>query len=336
RPPVERFPARRSRPGRSGLARRAGVSLGGGTGPDPRRRGRFRLVLLGRTRLPRALPRALGRLHPGADIDLAVEGRLGEMKRYAALYGRMLRYRVAAMVWMFMLLAAARAEGLTRFSWDYIWATIALASSYVTATAVNDIADEQIDLVNHPRDNGRPLVSGDASPRDLYRLHAVAAGLALASAVAIGRAAVAVIACSLAIAWAYSLPPLRFSYRTYLAPLVLGIAYVGVPYELGTLAAGGHVDFTFAAALFALFVARINLKDFRDRRGDALYGRPTLLLRFGKDVTCLVSLLALIVGNALLLSALEPPVAVAATLQLYVLAIASMLLSLREASEGRL
>ena len=258
------------------------------------------------------------------------------MKRYAALYGRMLRYRVAAMVWMFMLLAAARAEGLTRFSWDYVWATIALASSYVTATAVNDIADEQIDLVNHPRDNGRPLISGDASPRDLYRLHAVAAGLALASAVAIGRAAVAVIACSLAIAWAYSLPPLRFSYRTYLAPLVLGIAYVGVPYELGTLAAGGHVDFTFAAALFALFVARINLKDFRDRRGDALYGRPTLLLRFGKDVTCLVSLLALIVGNALLLAALEPPVAVAATLQLYVLAIASMLLSLREAPQGRL
>ena len=258
------------------------------------------------------------------------------MKRYAALYGRMLRYRVAAMVWMFMLLAAARAEGLTRFSWDYVWATIALASSYVTATAVNDIADEQIDLVNHPRDNGRPLVSGDASPRDLYRLHAVAAGLALASAVAIGRAAVAVIACSLAIAWAYSLPPLRFSSRTYLAPLVLGIAYVGVPYELGTLAAGGHVDFTFAAALFALFVARINLKDFRDRRGDALYGRPTLLLRFGKDVTCLVSLLALIVGNALLLAALEPPVAVAATLQLYVLAIASMLLSLREAPQGRL
>ena len=28
-----------------------------------------------------------------------------------------------------------------------------------------------------------------------------------------------------------------------------------------------------------------------------MYGRPTLLLRFGKDVTCLVSLLALVAGN---------------------------------------
>jgi 4-hydroxybenzoate polyprenyltransferase len=257
------------------------------------------------------------------------------MRRYALLYGRMLRYRVAAMVWMFMLLAAARADGLTRFSWDYVWATVALASSYVTATAVNDIADEQIDLVNHPRDNGRPLVSGHASRRDLYRLHAASALLALVSAAAIGPAAVAVIGVSLAIAWTYSLPPVRFSYRTYLAPLVLGIAYVGVPYELGILASGGRDDLAFAAALFALFVARINLKDFRDRAGDALYGRPTLLLRFGKEVTCLGSLLALVAGNALLLAALEPPLAVAVLFQLYVVLIAWMLYSLRKAPEGR-
>ena len=258
------------------------------------------------------------------------------MRLYAVLYVRMLRYRVAAMVWMFMLLAAARADGLTRFTWDYVWATVALASSYVTATAVNDIADEQIDLVNHPRDHGRPLVSGDASVRDLYRLHALAAAIALAAAAAVGLRALAVIAGSLAIAWAYSLRPVRFSYRTYLAPPVLGIAYVGVPYELGLLAAGGRVDLVFAAALFTLFVARINLKDFRDRAGDAQYGRPTLLLRFGKDVTCLVSLLALVAGNALLLAALRPPVAVAGMLEVYVLAVAWMLYGLREAPEGRL
>jgi chlorophyll/bacteriochlorophyll a synthase len=258
------------------------------------------------------------------------------VRRYAVLYVRMLRYRVAAMVWMFMLLAAAGANGLTRFSWDYVWATVALASSYVTATAVNDVADEQIDLVNHPRGGGRPLVSGEATPRDLYRLHAGAAVLAAAAAAAIGPAAAAVIAMSLAIAWAYSLPPLRFSYRTYLAPLMLGVAYVGVPYALGTLAAGGRGDWMFAAALFGLFVARINLKDFRDRRGDARYGRPTLLLRFGKDVTCLVSLLALVAGNALLLAALRPPLLIAALLELYVLAIAWMLRALREAPEGRL
>ena len=55
-----------------------------------------------------------------------------------------------------------------------------------------------------------------------------------------------------------------------------------------------------------LFVARIVLKDFRDREGDALYGKPTLLLRFGKDATCAVSLAALLAGNCLLLGRAAP------------------------------
>jgi 4-hydroxybenzoate polyprenyltransferase len=258
------------------------------------------------------------------------------MSRLPELYLRMLRYRVAAMVWMFMLLSAARRGGLERFSWDYALATVALASSYVTATALNDIADEQIDLVNHPCDRGRPLVSGDATSRDLYRLHAAAAVLALGAAAAIGRAALAVVALSLAIAWTYSLPPVRFSYRTYLAPLVLGIAYVGVPVVLGSVLSGAGVEWPYTGALFALFLARINLKDFRDRAGDRRFGRPTLLLRFGKDATCLASLGTLLVGNGLLLAALRPPVGVATVLELYVLAIAWMLHELHAAPEGRL
>ena len=99
----------------------------------------------------------------------------------ARLYARMLRYRVAAMVWMFMLLGAAFPAGLADFSFGYVWATLALASSYVAATSVNDIADADIDRVNHPGDSGRPLVTGDARPRDLWLLHAAASVLALAA-----------------------------------------------------------------------------------------------------------------------------------------------------------
>ena len=42
-------------------------------------------------------------------------------------------------------------------------------------------------------------------------------------------------------------------------------------------------DGLLAASLMAFVLARINLKDFRDRTGDALYGRPTFLLRFGRS-----------------------------------------------------
>jgi 4-hydroxybenzoate polyprenyltransferase len=254
------------------------------------------------------------------------------------LYARMLRYRVAVMVWMFMLLGAAFPGGLPGFSFGYVWATLALASSYVAATSVNDIVDADIDRVNHPRDSGRPLVTGDARPRDLWLLHAAASMLALGAAAALGRRALAIVAFSLLIGIVYSLRPLRLSYRTYLAPLALAVAYVAVPYALGALATGRALharDTLLLAALYVLFVARIVLKDFRDREGDALYGKPTLLLRFGKDATCAVSLVALLAGNCLLVAALRPAPGLALLLELFVLAIAAMLYRLRVGADGR-
>jgi 4-hydroxybenzoate polyprenyltransferase len=227
--------------------------------------------------------------------------------RYSRLYWTMLRFRVAAMLWLFMLLGAAFHEGLVGPPWAYALAAVALGSCYVAATALNDVADEALDRVNHPGGTGRPLVSGEANARQLRLLAAGAAVVAVAAAVPLGGSALLLVAVSLAIAHAYSLPPLRFSYRTYLAPLVLGIGYVLVPYLLGVRAAGsapGSRDALFAAGLYALFVARIVLKDFRDREGDRLYGRPTLLLRFGKDATCGISAVALAAATAILAVAL--------------------------------
>ena len=260
------------------------------------------------------------------------------MTAAAALYWRMLRYRVAAMVWMFMLLGAAFPDGLREFSTRYVWATVALASSYVAATSVNDLADAEIDRVNHPHDAGRPLVTGDAQRRDLWLLHAAASIAALAAAAALGAQAVAVVASSLVIGIAYSLRPLRISYRTYLAPLALAVAYVAVPYILGGLAtqrAPARPDALLLAGLYLLFVARIVLKDFRDREGDRLYGKPTLLLRFGKTTTCATSVVALLAGNCLLVAALRPGPAVALLLEVFVVSIIWMLRRLHVAADAR-
>lgn len=223
------------------------------------------------------------------------------------LYIVMLRYRVAAMVAMFMLLGAA-SEGRVQLGLRSLLAALALASSYVAATALNDLADEEIDRVNHPRDAGRPLVEGAASRRELLTLHLVASGLAVAAAVPLGWRAVALIGASLAVSQAYSARPVRLSYRVAGAPVALGVAYVLIPYALGIIVAGGsvhHAVSTPAAALFMLFAARIVLKDFRDREGDALYGKPTLLLRFGKTPTCWASLCALVAADVVLAIALD-------------------------------
>jgi 4-hydroxybenzoate polyprenyltransferase len=251
---------------------------------------------------------------------------------------RLLRFRVAAMVWTFMLLGAAHPDGLPALSADLLWAALALGASYVAATSANDVADEAIDRINHPGDTARPLVTGDAEPHDLRALHFFASAFALVAVAPLGWAAVAVTCGGLAIGVAYSLPPVRLSYRTWLAPLALAAAYVLVPYSLGAIVAGRELvaaDAWLAGALLALFLARIVLKDYRDRAGDAAYGKPTLLLRFGTGTTCAVSLCALAAGNVLLLVALRPPPLVGLALVGLGGGIALLLRRLYSATDGR-
>jgi 4-hydroxybenzoate polyprenyltransferase len=254
------------------------------------------------------------------------------------LFLLMLRFRVAAMIWLFFLLAAGFHTGLAAFRWSYLWSMGALAASYVAATSANDVADRDIDLVNHLGDRGRPLVTGEATERDLRRLHGIASVLAVACAVPVGLPAVALVVLSLTIGRVYSLPPIRLSYRTFAAPVVLGVAYVLIPYLLGVLSSGtgwSRSDWVLAAALYALFTARIVLKDFRDREGDATFGRPTLLLRAGVATTCMVSLAALVAGDALLIVAIYPPTWLAVIVQVLVGAILARLRALATANDPR-
>jgi 4-hydroxybenzoate polyprenyltransferase len=249
------------------------------------------------------------------------------------LYLVMLRYRIAAMVALFMLLGAAR-EGRLELGPRYLLAALALASSYVAATALNDLADEEIDQVNHPRDAGRPLVEGTATRRELLLLHGIASILALCAAIPLGSRGIGLVLVSLLVSQAYSGRPVRLSYRVAGAPLALGVAYVVVPYALGITAAQGslsHAASALTCALFLFFAARIVLKDFRDRVGDARYGKPTLLLRFGKTATCVVSLCALVAGDLVLVDALEPVLWL--FVQAFVVAIAAMLWRLWRADQ---
>jgi 4-hydroxybenzoate polyprenyltransferase len=251
------------------------------------------------------------------------------------LYVVMLRYRVAAMVSMFLLLGGATVRGL-ELGPRFLWAALALASSYVSATALNDLADERIDKINHPLDAGRPLVEGTATRGDLWTLYAGAGALALVTAVPLGRRAVLLVAASLAVSHAYSMRPARLSYRTSWAPMVLGCGYVIVPFFLGVVAGGRPADsapVVLLLGLYFLFVARIVLKDFRDRAGDARYGKPTLLLCRGKTATCAVSLVALVAADGFLAASVST--ALIGIVQLFLAGIAWMLWRLWREDDAR-
>jgi 4-hydroxybenzoate polyprenyltransferase len=152
--------------------------------------------------------------------------------------------------------------------------------------------------------------------------------LAVALGLAAGPGAAGIMLLSVVIGVLYSLPPARLSYRTFLAPLTLAVAYVGIPYWAGVVVVGESLrttDLPLMTALYLLFAGRIILKDFRDREGDAAFGKPTFLLKYGKRTTCLASLCALCTGDALLVASLADNWWLAALLQLYIVSIAIML-----------
>jgi 4-hydroxybenzoate polyprenyltransferase len=248
--------------------------------------------------------------------------------RMLTLYWSLLRYRVAVMIILFMLLGAAWHGGLTSIDASVLLMILALASSYVSATSINDIADREIDEINHPGDKGRPLVTGAAGTADLWVLFVVSSVLAVALGLGAGLGAAGIMLLSVVIGALYSLPPARLSYRTFLAPLTLAVAYVGIPYWAGVVVVGESLrtsDLPLMAALYLLFAGRIILKDFRDREGDEAFGKPTFLLKYGKKATCLASLCALGAGDALLVASLSDRWWLASLLQLYVASILLML-----------
>lgn len=190
------------------------------------------------------------------------------------------------------------------------WVLVVVAAFLLFSVAVNDLADEAIDRVNLPGDRRRPLVTGLARRVDLRIVALGAPVVALVAAGTLGWACVAVTAAGLAVSAAYSQPPVRLADRGAVASLVLPACYVAVPYLLGLLAAAGTVragDLVLLAGLYVGFVGRILLKDFRDVRGDALFGKRTFLVRHGRRRTCQLSAVCWVVGGGVLLAGAGSP-----------------------------
>ncbi len=192
----------------------------------------------------------------------------------------------------------------------------------------NDLADEAIDRVNLP--GSRPLVTGAAS-RQEFRVIGVTSGVtAVAASCTLHWPAVAVTLAGLAVSAGYSLRPVRLADRGAVASLVLPACYVAVPYLLGLFAARATVtprDLLLLAGLYTGFIGRILLKDFRDVRGDALFGKRTFLVRRGRGWTCVFSACCWLVGTGVILAALPAPSASLLVTELACLAIALALLA---------
>ena len=170
--------------------------------------------------------------------------------------------------------------------WLAIAAGIVLAGPLVcgTSQAVNDWFDRHVDALNEP---GRPIPSGRIPGR--WGLHIAVAWTALSAAFALLLGSLVLVAAvvGLALAWAYSAPPLRLKQDGWWGNAAVAACYEGLPWFTGAALALGGMPSGEILMLAALYSAGahgiMTLNDFKSIDGDRRMGIRSLPARLGPE-----------------------------------------------------
>ncbi|MFM7255479.1 MAG: chlorophyll synthase ChlG [Betaproteobacteria bacterium] len=169
--------------------------------------------------------------------------------------------------------------------WLLIVLGVVLAGPLVCATsqAVNDWFDRHVDAVNEPL---RPIPSGRLPGKSGLYIAVAWTVLSLAVAPALGQWGFAAAVLGLALAWAYSAPPLRLKRNGWLGNSAVAVCYEGLPWITGAtvLAAGALPDgrSITLALLYSLGAHGImTLNDFKSEEGDRQWNIASLPVQLG-------------------------------------------------------
>ena len=162
---------------------------------------------------------------------------------------------------------------------------ILLAGPLVCATsqAVNDWFDRHVDAINEPQ---RPIPSGRMP--GLWGLYVAIAWtfLSLLVATALGPWGFGAAVFGLALAWAYSAPPLRLKENGWWGNAACGLCYEGLAWATGAaVMAGGAMPDARSLGLAALYSfgahGIMTLNDFKAIEGDKQMGVRSLPVQLG-------------------------------------------------------
>ncbi len=191
--------------------------------------------------------------------------------------------------------------------WPFAAAGILLAGPLVCGTSqvVNDWFDRHVDAINQPE---RPIPSGRVpGSRGLY--FAVAWTLvSLAMAMLLGPWVTIAAVVGLALAWAYSAPPLRLKGNGWWGNAAVGLCYEGLPWFTAAAVMTGALPATEVILLALLYSAGahgiMTLNDFKAIEGDRVMGVRSLPVQLGADgaarLACVVMLVPQIMVIGLL------------------------------------
>jgi len=200
-----------------------------------------------------------------------------------------------APVWAFLcgIVSAGGPSDLGR--WLAAGVGLALAGPLVCATsqAVNDWFDRHVDAINEPN---RPIPSGRVPGRWGLAIACIGTGVSAAVAATLGPWVFGAALVGLALAWAYSAPPLRLKQSGIWGPAAVALSYEGLAWFTGAAATGGGAPSGAVVALAALYSVGahgiMTLNDFKAIEGDRRMGVRSLPVVLGVDraarLACLV------------------------------------------------
>jgi chlorophyll/bacteriochlorophyll a synthase len=153
-----------------------------------------------------------------------------------------------------------------------------------TSQAVNDWFDRHVDAINEPN---RPIPSGRIPGRLGLVIAIVWSILSLAVSTFLGIWGVIATVVGLALAWAYSMPPVRLKKNGWYGNAAVGACYEGLPWFTGALvmsaALPGH-EILAMATLYSIGAHGImTLNDFKSIEGDIKLGIRSLPVQLGPD-----------------------------------------------------
>lgn len=180
-------------------------------------------------------------------------------------------------------------EGKAAFELNWLHAfslpllAYAVVLAWITSVIANDLHDTRIDTITNPK---RPLITGIIHP-DLYRtIGFITFGGSIFFAALISTQLAFLMLLYQAIAWLYSVPPLRLKRFPGIASLLASSACLLIFF-------GGYIVFSVekniselpgavTLLLFLAYTALLPIKDFRDIPGDRADGVITLPVLWGE------------------------------------------------------
>jgi chlorophyll synthase len=188
-------------------------------------------------------------------------------------------------MWAFMCGVVSSGAPLAQ-RWPLAVAGIVLAGPAVCATsqAVNDWFDRHVDAINEPN---RPIPSGRIPGRWGLWIAMIWTVVSLSLAATLGSWVLCAGVFGMALAWAYSAPPLRLKQSGWWGAMACALCYEGLAWFTGAAVMGEALPSGKIIALAGLYsfgaIGIMILNDFKAIEGDARTGVRSVPVELGAD-----------------------------------------------------